>query len=147
MGFWPGICKLVPMLCHCHHCLALLDTTWHSWLALLGTTFFKGVVHTCILNQGMNSRLPKFTFQIPCRSRCTWSIPSKRGSGDSSVSPNGGRWCNSWKLRWLGLGDGSWCNQWKWKASAEAEFEDVRVFNGLIGDTWHVEWTEPQMLH
>ena len=30
---------------------------------------------------------------------------------------------------------------------AEAEFEDVRVFNGFIGDTWHVEWTEPQMLH
>ena len=30
---------------------------------------------------------------------------------------------------------------------AEAEFEDVRVFNGLIGDTRHVEWTEPQMLH
>jgi hypothetical protein len=31
--------------------------------------------------------------------------------------------------------------------NAEAEFEDVRVFYGLIGDTWHVEWTEPQMLH
>jgi hypothetical protein len=67
MGFWPS----ARYLQNCFQCYAIVICVWHSLLALLGTAFFKGVVHTCILNQGMNSHIPKCTFQIPCRSRCT----------------------------------------------------------------------------
>jgi len=63
--------------------------------------------------------------------------PFKRGSGDSSVSPNGGsEMMQQLKVEVVGFGGWEVVQSVKVEGkNAEAEFEYVRVFNGLIGDT------------